>query len=184
MESVRGSNRAEAESGTCLVVVCSSLALLCSFACSEQSLRFSCVPCFCFLLPGPAGQPGHQWFVKSVVESRAHQQDEEAKDLQAVERLPAQRQAHHPDDQRAQAVQHHACGGADLFRNADAGKVKEGDAHSVAQQRHYDERLVPDLAESVQCVLQNLPRVASEAPSRDVEHWNEEDGQDEETKKA
>lgn len=122
--------------------------------------------------------------MEAVVEPGAQQQDEEPEDLQAVERLPAQRQTHHPDDQRAQAVQHHPRGGADLFGHADAGEVKERDAHRVAQQRQDDQRLVADLAESVQRVLQNLPRVAAEAPGRDVEHRDEEDGQDDETKKA
>lgn len=122
--------------------------------------------------------------MESVVERRAQQQDEEAEDLQAVERLPAQRQTHHPDDQRAQAVQHHACGSADLFGYADASEVEERDAHRVTQQRQYDKWLVADLAESVQRVLQNLPWVAAEAPSWDVEHRNEQDGQDEESKKA
>lgn len=122
--------------------------------------------------------------MESVVERRAQQEDEEAEDLQAVERFPAERQAHHPDDQCAQAVQHHARGGADLFGHADAGEVKEGDAHSVAQQCQHDKRLVADLAESVQRVLQNLPRVVAEASSRDVEHRDEQDGQDDETKKA
>lgn len=164
---------------------------------AESALRFAvrsslvqqslCIVCFSRLvLPRcrPAGQPGHHGFVESVVERRAQQQDEEAEDLQAVELLPAQRQTHHPDDQRAQAVQDHARGGADLFGHADPGEVEEGDAHRVAQQRQYDQRLVAHLAESIQSVLQNLPRVGAEVPSRDVEHRDEEDGQDDETKKS
>lgn len=122
--------------------------------------------------------------MESVVEPCAQQQDEEAEDLQAVERLPAQRQAHHPDDQRAQAVQHHPRRGTDLFGYTDAGEVKERDAHSVAHQRQHDEWLVADLAESVQHIFQNMPRVVAEIPGRDVEHRDEEDGQDDETKKA
>lgn len=163
-------------------LVRSSLAVLCGSA--QQSLRLVCVSRSRLRLCRAAGQPGHQGFVEPVVERRAQEQDEEAEDLQAVERLPAQRQTHHPDDQRAQAVQHHACGGADLLGHADAGEVKEGDAHRVSQQRQYDQWLVADLAESVQRVLQNLPRVTAEAPDRDVEHRNEEDGQDEKTEKA
>lgn len=186
IESVQCSTNtesADAESGTRFVVR-SSLALLCSSSCAQQSLSLVCVVRFRLPLCRPAGQPGHHGFVESVVERRAQQQDEEAEDLQAVERLPAQRQTHHPDDQRTQAVQHHTRGGADLFGHADAGEVEERDAHRVAHQGQYDERLVADLAESVQRVLQDLPRVAAEAPSRDVEHRDEEDGQDHETKKA
>lgn len=87
--------------------------------------------------------------MQSIVERRADQQDDEAEHLQAVELLPAQCQAGGPDDQRAQAVQHHAGGGADLLGDADAGKVEEGDADGVAQQGQQDEWLVADLAEGV-----------------------------------
>ena len=131
-----------------------------------------------------ARYPGQQGSVQSVVEPRAHQQDQEAQDLEALEVLPAQRQAHHPDDQRAQAVQHHAGGGADLFGDADAGEVEEGDADRVAQQSQYDEGLVSDLAEGVDGVLQHLPRVVAEVAHRDEIHGDEQQRQDDETKET
>lgn len=129
---------------------------------------------------GAAGYPGQQGAVQPVVERRAHQQHQEAHHLQAVELLPAQRQAHHPDDQRAQAVQHHARGGADLLGDADAGEVEEGDADGVAQQSQQDERLVADLTEGVQHVLQDVPRVVAEVSHVDEIHRDEKQRQDDE----
>lgn len=122
--------------------------------------------------------------MQSVVERRAHQQHQEAQHLQAVELLPTQRQAHRPDDQRAQAVQHHAGGGADLLGDADPGEVEEGDADRVAQQSQQDERLVADLTEGVQRVLQDLPRVSAEVADVDEIHRDEKQRQDEEPKEA
>lgn len=116
--------------------------------------------------------------MQSVVERRAHQQDQEAQHLQAVKLLPTQRQAHHPDDQRTQAVQHHAGGGADLFGDADAGEVEEGDADGVAQQSQQDEGLVADLTEGVQRVLQDVARVVAEVAHVDEVHGDEEERQD------
>lgn len=122
--------------------------------------------------------------MESVVKRRARQQDQETQHLQAVEALPAQRQAHHPDDQRAQAVQHHARGGADLLSDADPGEVEEGDADGVAQQSQQDEGLVADLAEGVDGVLQDLTRVVSEAPDGNEIHGDEEQRQDHKAKKT
>ena len=131
-----------------------------------------------------ARHPGQQGPVQSVVEPRAQQQDQEAQDLEALEVLPAQRQAHHPDDQGAQAVQHHAGGGADLLGDADAGEVEEGDADRVAEQSQDDEGLVSDLAEGVQRVLQHPPGVVAEAAHVDEVHGDEQQRQDEETKET
>lgn len=123
---------------------------------------------------GAARDPGQQGAVQAVVERRAQQQDYEAQHLQAVEQLPAQRQAHHPDDQRAQAVQHHAGGGADLLGDADAGEVEEGDADGVPQQSQEDEGPVADLTEGVQRVLQRVSRVVAEVPHVDEIHGDEQ----------
>lgn len=92
--------------------------------------------------------------------------------------LPTQCQAHHPDDQRTQAVQHHAGGGADLLGDADPGEVEEGDADGVAQQSQQDERLVADLAEGVQRILQDLARVVAEVANMDEIHRDEEQRED------
>ncbi|TNN76124.1 hypothetical protein EYF80_013655 [Liparis tanakae] len=141
----------------------------------------------CLLRVHPSGAPrypGQQGAVQSIVERCTHQQHHEAQHLQALKLLPAQRQAHRPDDQRAQAVQHHAGGGADLFSDADPGEVKEGDADCVSQQSQQDERVVPDLTEGVQRVLQDLPRVAAEFPNMDEIHRDEKQRQDEEPKET
>ncbi len=122
--------------------------------------------------------------MQSIVERRAHQQDQEAQHLQPVKLLPPQRQAHHPDDQRAQAVQHHAGGGADLFSDADAGEVEEGDADRVAQQSQQDERLVADLTEGVQRILQHMPRVVAEVADGDEIHRDEKQRQHDEPKET
>lgn len=98
--------------------------------------------------------------------------------------LPIQRQAHHPDDQRTQAVQHHAGGSADLLRDADPSKVEEGDADGVAQQSQQDERLVADLAEGVQRVLQDLARVVAEVANMNEIHRDEEQRQDDKPKET
>lgn len=154
-------------------------------AVTQQSLSFFwAVILLCVHQRGAAQYPGQQGAVQSIVERRAHQQDQEAQHLQPVKPLPAQRQAHHPDDQRAQAVQHHAGGGADLFGDADAGEVEEGDADRVAQQSQQDERLVADLTEGVQRILQDLPRVVAEVAHVDEIHRNEEQRQDEEPKET
>lgn len=122
--------------------------------------------------------------MQSVVERRARQQNHEPEHLQAVKVLPAQRQAHHPDDQRTQAVQHHAGGGADLFGDADPGEVEEGDADGVAQQSQQDEGLVADLTEGIDGVLQDLPGVVAEAPDRNKIHGDEEQRQDDKPEKT
>ena len=122
--------------------------------------------------------------MQPVVECRARQQHQETEHLQPVKLLPAQRQAHHPDDQRAQAVQHHAGGGADLLGDADPRKVEEGDADDVAQQGQQDEGLVADLTEGIDRILQDLARVVTEAPDRNEIHWDEEQRQDDKPKKA
>lgn len=98
--------------------------------------------------------------------------------------LPAQRQAHHPDDQGAQAVQHHTGGGADLLSDADAGEVEERDADGVSQQSQQDERPVPDLTEGVQSVLQDVPRVVAEVAHIDEIHGDEQQRQDAETEQT
>lgn len=122
--------------------------------------------------------------MQSIVERRTHQQDQEAQHLQALKLLPTQCQAHHPDDQRTQAVQHHAGGGADLLRDADPSKVEEGDADGVAQQSQQDERLMADLAEGVQRVLQDLARVVAEVADMNEIHWDEEQRQDDKPKET
>lgn len=122
--------------------------------------------------------------MQAIVERCSHQQDQEAQHLQAVKLLPTQRQADHPDDQRTQAVQHHAGGGADLFGDADPGKVEEGDADCVAQQSQQDERLVADLTEGVQRILQDMPRVVAEVADMDEIHRDEQQRQDEEPKET
>ena len=122
--------------------------------------------------------------MEAVVEWGPQQQHQEAQDLQGVERLPAQRQAHHPDHHRPQAVQHHARGGADLLGDAHAGEVEKGDAERVAKERHQDERLPADLAEGVQRVLQHVPGVRAEAARGDEVHGDEQEGKDEEAKQA
>lgn len=122
--------------------------------------------------------------MQSIVKPRAHQQHKEAQHLQAMKLLPAQRQAHHPDDQRAQAVQHHASGGADLLGDADASEVEEGDADGVAQQSQQDEGLVADLTEGIQGVLQDLARVVAELADVDEIHGDEQQRQDDEPKEA
>lgn len=101
-----------------------------------------------------------------------------------MELLPAQRQADGPDDQRAQAVQHHAGGGADFLGDADAGEVEEGDADCVAQQCQQDEWLMVDLAEGVQGVLQHLAGVVTELAHVDEVHGDEQQRQDNEAKQA
>lgn len=67
---------------------------------TQQSLSF-----FCTVLSVrhrvAARQLGQQGAVESIVKRRARQQDQETQHLQAVKLLPPQRQAHHPDDQRA-----------------------------------------------------------------------------------
>lgn len=98
--------------------------------------------------------------------------------------LPPQRQAHHPDDQRAQAVQHHAGGGTDLFSDTDPSKVEEGDADGVAQQSQQDEGLVADLTEGIDGILQDLAGIVPEAPDRNKIHGDEEQGQDDKPKKT
>lgn len=117
----------------------------------QQSVSFAAAALL-FLSVHPGHAPwysGQEGAVEAIVERRPQQQNQEAQNLQAVELLPAQRQAHHPDDQRAQAVQHHAGGGADLLSNTDSGEVKEGDADRVPQQSQQDQRFVSDLAEGV-----------------------------------
>lgn len=158
--------------GLCLVVV-------------QESLSFSrAALLLCVHHPGAARYPGQQGAVQSVVERRANQQDQEAQDLQAMKLLPAECQAHHPDDQCAQAVQHHAGGGADLFGDADPGEVEEGDADRVAQQGQQDEGLVSDLTEGVQRVLQHVSRVVAEVTHVNEIHGDEQQRQDEETKET
>lgn len=120
--------------------------------------------------------------MQSVVDRRAQKKNYEAQNLQALERLPTQRQAHHPDDKCPQAVQHHAGGGADLFRDADPGEVEERDADRVAQQSQKDEGLVPDLTEGIYRVLQDLTRVVAEAADVDEVHGDEQQRQDNKTK--
>lgn len=122
--------------------------------------------------------------MQSIVKPRAHQQHKEAQHLQAMKLLPTQRQAHHPDDQRAQAVQHHAGGGADLLGDADPGKVEEGDADGVAQQSQQDEGLVADLAEGIQGVLQDLAWVVAELANMDEIHGDEQQRQDNKPKET
>lgn len=122
--------------------------------------------------------------MQAIVERRTQQQDQEAQHLQAMKLLPTQRQAHHPDDQRAQAVQHHAGGGADLFSDTDAGKVEESNADCVAQQSQNDERLVPDLTEGIQRILQNVPRVVAEVANVDEIHRDEKQRQHDESKQT
>ena len=99
-----------------------------------------------------------------------------------MELLPAQSQTDHPDDHSAQAVQHHARGGADFLGDGDAGEVEEGDGHCVAEQRQDDHGVVADLAEGVQRVLENVSGVVAKAPHRDVEKGDEEQREDEEAK--
>lgn len=122
--------------------------------------------------------------MESVIKRSAYEQDDEAQNLQAMELLPAQSQTHHPDDQRTQAVQHHSRRGADLLGDADASKIKERNAYCVAQQCQQNARLMANLAESVQRVFQNVPRVAAKAAHRDVEHRDEEEGQNYKPKKT
>lgn len=140
---------------------------------TQQSLSFFCTA-LCVHHCVAARDPGQQGAVQSIVEARACEQHQETKHLQAVKLLPPQRQAHHPDDQCAQAVQHHAGGGADLLGDTDPSKVEEGDADGVAQQSQQDEGLVADLTEGIDCVLQDLARVAPEAPDRNKIHGDEE----------
>lgn len=151
----------------------------------QQSLPFRCTA---FLLrthqSSAARYPGQQGAVQSIIEPCAQQQDQEAEHLEAVEHLPAQGQADHPDDQRTQAVQHHACGGADLLGDADPGEVEEGDADRVAQQSKQDKGLVANLTEGVQRVLQHLTRVVTKLTNGNEVHGDEEQRQDEEAKKT
>lgn len=122
--------------------------------------------------------------MQSVVERGACQQDQKSQNLQALKLLPAQRQAHHPDDQRTQAVQHHPGGGADLLGDADPGEVEEGDADRVAQESQKDEGLVSNLTEGVQRVLQDLPRIVAEVPDVDEVHGDEQQGKDDKPKQT
>ena len=122
--------------------------------------------------------------MQSVVERRPHQQDQEAQHLQAVKLLPSQAQAHCPDDQCAQAVQNHASGSADLFGDADPGKVEEGNADRVTQQSQQDEWLVADLTEGVQCILQDLAWVITEVSDVNEIHGEEEQRQDDKPKET
>lgn len=149
-------------------------ALFCSLHCrmTQQSLSFCAF--FCVHPCVAARHPGQQRAVQSIVECRACQQHQETKHLQPVKLLPPQRQAHHPDDQCAQAVQHHAGGGADLLSDTDPSKVEESDADGVAQQSQQDEGLVADLTEGIDCILQDLARVVTEAPNRNKIHGDEE----------
>lgn len=134
---------------------------------------------------GPApGQAGQQWAVQPIVEGSACQEDEEAEDLQRVESLPAQRQAQRPDDNGAQAVQHHTGGGTQLLGDTDAREVEEGDAADVAQQRQRDEWLSAHLAEGIQRVLQGTARVSAEGAGGDVVHGYQQQGEDHEAKEA
>ena len=114
----------------------------------------------------------------------ACQEDEEAEDLQRVESLPAQRQAQRPDDNGAQAVQHHAGGGTQLLGDTDAREVEEGNAADVAQQRQRDEWLSAHLAEGIQRVLQGTARVSTEGAGGDVVHGYQQQGEDHEAKEA
>lgn len=150
-------------------------AVVCSLhrALTQQSLPFlRAVLCVHHRVAAP--HLGQQRAVQSVVERRARQQHQESEHLQAVKVLPPQRQAHHPDDQCAQAVQHHAGGGADLLSDTDPSKVEKGDADGVAQQSQQDEGLVADLTEGIDCVLQDLARVVTEVPDRNKIHGDEE----------
>lgn len=122
--------------------------------------------------------------MQSIVERCAHQQDQEAEHLQAVKLLPTQRHAHNPDDQRTQAVQHHAGGRADLFSDTDPGEVEEGNADRVAQQGQDDERLVPDLTEGVQRVLKDMARIVAEVAHVDEIHGDEQQWENDETKET
>lgn len=150
---------------------------------TQQSLSF-----FCTVLSVrhrvAARKLGQQGAVQSIVKRRARQQDQETQHLQAVKVLPPQRQAHHPDDQRAQAVQHHAGGGTDLFGDTDPSEVEEGDADGVAQQSQQDEGLVADLTEGIDCILQDLTRVVTEAPGGNKIHGDEEQRQDNKPEKT
>lgn len=146
---------------------------------AEQSLVLA------LLCGGPApGQAAQQWAVQPIVERGAHQEDEEAQDLQGVEGLPAQRQTQGPDDNGAQTVQHHAGSGAQLLGDTDTREVEEGDAADVAQQRQGDERLSTHLAEGVRHVLQRPAGVSAEGAGRDVVHGHQQQGQDHEAEEA
>lgn len=122
--------------------------------------------------------------MQSIVECSTQQQDQEAQHLQAMKLLPFECQAHHPDDQRTQTVQHHASGRADLFSDADPSKVEEGDTDSVAQQSQHDERLVADLTECVQGILQDVARVVAEVANMNEIHRDEEQRQDDKPKET
>lgn len=150
---------------------------------AQQSLSFFCTV-LCVHHCVATRHPGQQRAVQSIVKSRAGQQHQEAEHLQAVKLLPPQRQAHRPDDQCAQAVQHHAGGGADLLSDADPSEVEEGDADDVAQQCQQDEGLVADLTEGIDCILQDLARVVTEVPDRNKIHGDEEQRQDDKPKKT
>lgn len=150
-------------------------AAVCSLHCAltQQSLSLFCTV-LCVHHCVAARHPGQQRAVQSIVQCRARQQHQETEHLQAVKLLPPQRQAHHPDDQCAQAVQHHAGGGADLLSDTDPSKVEEGDADDVAQQSQQDEGLVANLTEGIDCILQDLARVVTEAPDRNKIHGDEQ----------
>lgn len=150
----------------------------------QQSLSFFRAVLLFVGEPCAARYSRQQGAVQSVVERGTHQQHQEAQNLQSVKVLPAQCQAHHPDDQRTQAVQHHTGGGADLFSYADPRKVEKGDADRVAEQSQQDERLVADLTEGIQRVLQDVPRVVGEVSNRDEVHGDEQQRQDKEAKET
>lgn len=181
------SGRQSTKPGLCLRRVCPQvLAVVISLhpAVIQQSLSFSRAALLFVREPSAARYSGQQGAVQSVVERGTHQQHQEAQNLQSVKVLPAQCQAHHPDDQRTQAVQHHTGGGADLFSYADPRKVEKGDADRVAEQSQQDERLVADLTEGIQRVLQDVPRVVGEVSNRDEVHGDEQQRQDKEAKET
>lgn len=163
---------------TCLLAV-SSLHL----AIIQQSLAFFCAV-FSVQKCCAARYPGQQGAVQSIVECRAHQQDQETKHLQALKMLPSQCEAHSPDDQSAQTVKYHPCGGTDLFSDTDPSKVEEGYADGIAQQGQQDEGFVADLTESIQRILQDLTRVVGEVAHRNEVHRDEEKRQYDKPKKA
>lgn len=109
-----------------------------------------------------------------VVQAHAQDQDNEADNLQAVERLPANGQRYGPHYERSHRIEHHAGGGGEFFGHGNAGKIEEGNRDNGASQRDNQLIVLEYLAERVDYILHGFGGVIVEGrPDVDIVHGEE-----------
>ena len=117
-----------------------------------------------------------------VIDTGADEEDQVPHRLQVLERLPAHGQGEGPNEDGADAVQHHPGRGAHLLRDGESGEVEECDADDEPDVCEGQLPVVTHLDETVDSVLESdghLPeaRIGREVPG-DEEHRDEEHQED------